>query len=264
MSRKVAKDLVTGDDIYPYCEGYSNEEYKTARKKLKVRKSNIPGAGKGLFAKEKLKKHELLGIYSGKMLSKREHRAMSDADASYVITLDIVKVIEGKRQYIIVDGKDGGNMLAMLNDGPHSGGEANVDIDSIGMMYTIRPIKKDEELLWDYGTKYWGSTTSSESRSPTHSSERARAASAPAASRASAPAASRASAPEASAAASTQARAVTRKSSSSEISHLYTRSPGGTVRSPPSSPGVTHFGTRSPRGTVRSPGGTVIGDGLPF
>lgn len=171
MSKKRANDLVEGADIYPYCEGYSNKEYKRIRNSLEVRESSIPGAGNGVFAAKKLKKGTKLGFYSGKMLTRQEHKQMSADDASYVVTLHWKRTVDGKRQYIIIDGKVSGNKLAMLNDGPHSGLEANVEMDDGGFMSTTRPIEEGEELLWTYGPKYWDVSSSSESSSPTHSSD---------------------------------------------------------------------------------------------
>jgi hypothetical protein len=178
MSKKRAKepewDLVKGPDIYPYADGYGflNNEYIKIHNFLEVRESNIPGAGNGLFATKKLKKGTKLGFYSGKLLTKEEHKKMSAEEAAYVVTIHWKRKVNGKRQYIIIDGNVSGNKLKMLNDGAHSGGVPNVDMDDGGFMYTTQDVEAGEELLWNYGTKYWDtSLPSSESRSPTHTSD---------------------------------------------------------------------------------------------
>lgn len=177
MSKKRAKepewDLVEGPDTYPYCEGYqfSNNEYKKIHNFLEIRESTIPGAGNGVFATKKLKKGTKLGFYSGKMLTKEEHKKMSAEQAAYVVTLHWKRKVNGKREYIIIDGNVSGNKLKMLNDGVHSGGVANVYMDDGGFMSTTQDVEAGEELLWDYGPNYWDTSLPSESRSPTHTSD---------------------------------------------------------------------------------------------
>jgi hypothetical protein len=148
-------DLVEGDDIYPYCEGFSNDEYKNAREFLEIKDSTIPGAGRGLFPRKRLEEGTSLGFYSGKMLSKREHENMRLSDSSYVVTLHWKRKVRGKRQHIIVDGNVSGNMLSIINDGPHSGHAANVEMDDGGVLYTTRVVEEGEELFWNYGNNYW-------------------------------------------------------------------------------------------------------------
>lgn len=150
-------DLVEGSNVFPYCEGFSNDEYKNARKFLEIKESTIPGAGRGVFARKRLEEGTSLGFYSGKILTKREHENMSPTDASYVVTLQWKRKVRGRRQHIIVDGNVSGNMLSIINDGPHSGHEANLEMDDGGVLYTTKVVEEGEELFWNYGNNYWGS-----------------------------------------------------------------------------------------------------------
>jgi hypothetical protein len=151
-------------EIYPYCEGYSNNEYKLASRFLEIKESTIPGAGRGLFTRKKLQGGTSLGFYSGKMLSTREHERMSYDDSAYVVTLHWKRKVGNKFQPIIVDGKVSGNMLSMINDGPHSGYAANVEMGDGGVLYTTRVVEEGEELFWDYGNKYWDTPRKRKSR----------------------------------------------------------------------------------------------------
>lgn len=126
-------------------------------KQVKVKKSKIKGAGKGVFAMTNILPFVVIGVYKGHFLSEEE--AIRLKNQTYLLR------IHPGRYYIDAKDKSISNWTRYINDpyGPKRDKKwkkrrkhvKNVAFSPDGFIYTIRPIEKGEELLVDYGDDYW-------------------------------------------------------------------------------------------------------------
>ena len=117
------------------------------RPATEVLPSSIPGAGRGLFAKRRIRKDFRLGEYKGEKISYAE---AAKRDHSYFIHVD-----PGGNSGFVIDGRSLSNPMRWPNHtvDPHRGlpnAEARVEKNRI-YYYTTRPVARGEELLTDYG-----------------------------------------------------------------------------------------------------------------
>jgi len=113
-----------------------------------VRKSTIPKAGKGLFAKTKIRRGEHIGFYEGKVLTDKEVEFEEYGDSLYLLWIC-------KDHWVFGEGKYG-NYTQYIN---HSR-KPNVELVTSTRWKTARfralsNIKEGEELFFDYGDYYW-------------------------------------------------------------------------------------------------------------
>lgn len=119
-----------------------------------VRKSNIPGAGNGVFAKKDIMKGEDLGYYTGEIISEEEFHKRYDDEGygEYVLYLSDPNK---KGKFLYVDSKYYSNWVSRINASRKTGKRANVYWDTEGHVFACRNIKEGEELLVNYGSEYW-------------------------------------------------------------------------------------------------------------
>ena len=125
---------------------------------LRVGKSAIAGAGKGVFSRECVPGNCVLGFYKGKIHTKR---ACDYLRSTKLLMLErkptwisIDDWIDGKHY---VDGARNGNWTQYINGSDHPGNpmDANVRFTGNGKIITTRLITPGEELLMEYGEEYW-------------------------------------------------------------------------------------------------------------
>lgn len=119
---------------------------------IKIIKSKIKNAGKGVSALKNLKKGTNLGIYKGKLLSKKQYNKLKDK--SYVWEIDTPKGV------IYHDGKfiKRNNILRYVNGVKSKNQKENVEAYQYNKTIryrTSKNIKKGEELIINYGEGYW-------------------------------------------------------------------------------------------------------------
>ncbi|HVG40203.1 MAG TPA: SET domain-containing protein [Chitinophagaceae bacterium] len=121
-------------------------------KYLRIKKSSIPDAGKGLYTTVFIPKHTLIVEYKGRITTWKE--VEYDSTNGYIYTVNTKHVIDAKRtlkalaRYAndalgLTRVKGVKNNCHFLNDG------LRVYIES------ARDIEAGEEILVDYGKKYW-------------------------------------------------------------------------------------------------------------
>jgi uncharacterized protein len=110
---------------------------------LEVKKSSIRKAGKGLFAKQKLKRRHILGEYVGEVLTYAQSK---DRDPSYFIHTS-----EDKTSGFVVDGVAMTNPMRWLNHSKKPNTQAELQTDGRILFVTTKPVKAGEELFIDYG-----------------------------------------------------------------------------------------------------------------
>ena len=121
--------------------------------KIIVRESSIPGAGLGVFAWRDLEADLVLGDYVGEECDE-------DADGDYVLYVSGYNS-KGKEVEMCVDAenKETSNWSRYINSVRAGDGRvknAKFFIRGSGIsVKTIRPIKRGEEVLVDYGPEYW-------------------------------------------------------------------------------------------------------------
>jgi SET domain-containing protein len=116
--------------------------------KFIIKKSSKKKAGKGLFAKVKIKKGEHIGYYTGKILNGKQ--IMKEP---YISSLYLMQVTED--YYILGEGK-GSGFASMINHCKKPNAEMVVSTRwKTARIRAIKKIKKGEEIFYDYGKEYW-------------------------------------------------------------------------------------------------------------
>jgi hypothetical protein len=110
---------------------------------IHIRKSECC-KGDGAFATKRMKPHTLLGQYKGLFIDNSE---VESSDSAYLMNYG---------NGIFVDARDPefSSWHRYMNSPYRTNKTANVRLTLGGLMYTIKKIKVDEELLWNYGTQY--------------------------------------------------------------------------------------------------------------
>ena len=106
---------------------------------LVARSSKIHGTG--VFARKDIKKGTTLIEYVGEKIGKREAEKRSEEGKS-VYLFELNKRVD-------IDGSVGGNGSQWVNHSCEPNAESELDGNSM-MILTIRPVKKGEELSYDY------------------------------------------------------------------------------------------------------------------
>lgn len=130
---------------HPYCAPHT----KTVLG-LSVRKSNVPNAGRGLFAERDFAKGEQIARYGGEILTTEEYdeRYSSEAMGAYGVQLDEARVIDARKT------SAGVARYACDYHGsrkrPNAEYVADDESDEVWVVAT-RAIKAGDEILTDYG-----------------------------------------------------------------------------------------------------------------
>jgi len=121
---------------------------------IKIRKSDIPGAGNGVFAKKDIPKGTELGYYVGEIINNKEFekRYKEYGHGEYVLELTDPK---NPRKQINIDAKKHYNWISRINAPKGTGKKASLHWDIHGLTIASRNIKAGEELLISYGKEYW-------------------------------------------------------------------------------------------------------------
>ena len=123
---------------------------------LEIRKSLIPGAGNGLFAKTEIPAQVVLGQYGGEMLSQSMYDALIPTNSTEYVMLLHPCALKNSAGIMAIDGKNG-NIFSRINYAPEE--FQNVTYVHLceppyTQIRTMRKILKDEELYMDYGGAY--------------------------------------------------------------------------------------------------------------
>jgi SET domain-containing protein len=129
---------------------------------LEVKESEIPGAGKGLFAKQDIPVGTYLGAYSGKKITEREANRLRKAKKDHYFfglpncSLNLPQNIG----YSIING-DPEHYISKVNFAPRSINNEEVEFINVAFLefctephirlYAIEEIKAGEELYATYG-----------------------------------------------------------------------------------------------------------------
>ena len=107
--------------------------------------------GIGAFASRSIRQDEFIGEYCGEVIMAADLESPERRDSEYIFDLG---------DQFAIDARAKGNKTRRINhaDTPHANVRANV-INHFGIrkvcMYAARDIIENEELLFDYGPKYW-------------------------------------------------------------------------------------------------------------
>lgn len=129
---------------HPYCKKHTKKVLGVS-----VKKSSIPGAGKGLFAERDFKKGENIVQYNGEILTVDQYdkRYGDDAMGAYGITLDENRVIDAAKTSAGV-ARYACDFHGSKAKGPNA---EYVSDDEEVWIVAIKNIKKGEEIFTDYG-----------------------------------------------------------------------------------------------------------------
>jgi hypothetical protein len=130
-------------------------------KAVRIKKSGIAAAGKGLFAAKKFAADEVLGVYAGDLFAET-HEVLSRRD--YVFTLSDVDSRDKNDLLLadwVIDARQRGNYTRFVN-----ADEKNPNVvpyllilpeieEPIVVLVTCRAVRENEEFFMPYGRKYW-------------------------------------------------------------------------------------------------------------
>lgn len=123
-------------------------------KNLQVKRSSIPGAGKGLFTKVDIKKGTRIVEYKGQVVTWKEVEKMADDRNGYVFffnnkyCLDAWKTKKGVAHYAN-DAKGIVRIEGVKNNAEYVTEKRRCFIEA------LRDIPKGSEILVGYGAEYW-------------------------------------------------------------------------------------------------------------
>ncbi len=124
---------------------------------LQVKKSSIPGSGKGLYTTTPIKKGEQIIVYEGDTLTWKEVRARYNndiLDANYLfwvksnVWIDAQETMESKARYAN-DANGFSRVKGLTNNA-----EYNV-IKGVPYIVATKNIPKGAEIFVSYGADYW-------------------------------------------------------------------------------------------------------------
>lgn len=110
---------------------------------LTVKDSTIAGAGKGLFAKRRLKKGTRLGEYIGERLT---YAQAHGRDESYFIHTS-----EDGKSGFVIDGKRMDNPMRWPNHSWNNNAQAEIQEDGRIIFRTKKPVGAGKEIFINYG-----------------------------------------------------------------------------------------------------------------
>jgi hypothetical protein len=119
----------------------TKEELDIKHNYIEIRPSNIPGAGRGVFAKKSIAKGTWLGYYRGTIV-----KLSGLENSDYALTL---------QDGTVVCGRENGNFVSVINCFTGSGKPNNVEFRSDGKLFSTMDIRANDELLTNYGKDYW-------------------------------------------------------------------------------------------------------------
>lgn len=129
--------------------------HRSLKDGTQIKKSAVPGAGDGLFAKRDFKKNEIIARYTGDLINtgNGEHRMDGFGGSHYVLELSQQIAIDAARTNT-ADGR-------MINDARGTGKRMNVRFvpnqrAKTVTIRTTRAVKAGEEFLLSYGRGFWG------------------------------------------------------------------------------------------------------------
>jgi len=124
-----------------------------APKNLVIKKSGLPGAGKGLFTRVPIKKGSLIVEYKGALTTWKKIVDNENFNG-YVFYINRNNVIDAKKRYSALgryanDAKGPGRVVGIVNNAHYITRGKKVFIQA------TRPIAAGGEILVSYGKEYW-------------------------------------------------------------------------------------------------------------
>ncbi len=120
-----------------------------------VKKSQLPGAGKGLFAKRDIKKGERFVEYLGEIITEKELDKRAEKDeygyAFYINSRNVIDAFHTPKELARYanDAKGLGRVKGLKNNCTYD------DWKKRGWIKAEKNIKAGEEIFVDYGKEYW-------------------------------------------------------------------------------------------------------------
>ncbi len=118
------------------------------QERFKIRKSSKRKAGKGLFARRKIRKGEHIGYYTGRILKEKQ----ADREP-FISSRYLLEICEDC--YILGEGK-GASFTRFINHSNKPNAQLVVSTRwKTARIEAIRKITEGEEIFYDYGDEYW-------------------------------------------------------------------------------------------------------------
>ena len=139
--------------FYPAFPPTEDEKY-VEQNMVEIRKSGIPDAGVGVFAKQPITSGRELGYYRGEILASHDFHARYAAQGYTVYVLVVTDPTDANNP-INVDASEHYNWASRINSPKGTNKKTNVYFHKDGRVFAKRNIKAGEELFVSYGSIYW-------------------------------------------------------------------------------------------------------------
>jgi hypothetical protein len=117
-----------------------------------IRPSTIEGAGRGLFAQQRIETDETIGYYTGEVIDEAEFYNPERPFSAYVLWVC--------RTHIIVGEGPKANYTRFINHSDEPNAYLTVSSRWKSARFrALRPIEAGEEIFFDYGEDYWDDET---------------------------------------------------------------------------------------------------------
>ena len=121
-----------------------------------VKKSNIPNAGKGLFANKDFKQNDVIGKYSGDILTRQQNSERHGKDNKYDMNAYGLAITSAKR---VIDASCNRGLMSLAN-GSASKAQSNARfmdklIQGKANVRATKKIRKGQEIIIHYGANYF-------------------------------------------------------------------------------------------------------------
>ena len=122
---------------------------------IEIKKSNIPGAGKGVFATKLIPKGSVMGYYKGKLYTQEQYEKLNNKD--YIFEL---KFRNQPNFYIDASNSKYSNWTRYVNGARKKSQKDMINTDTYQQCFNIyfeaiKDIHPGEELIISYGRHYW-------------------------------------------------------------------------------------------------------------
>jgi SET domain-containing protein len=136
------------------------KHFNFSRKKhIQIKKSLIPKAGNGVFAKKTIPKGVFLGYYLGDIICEKEYDRLKNK--AYIFAV-VVPTVGKKTKEIFINALDTriSNWTRYVNGAKTKNQEHLINIEAIQegfniCYYSLKQIKPGDELIMSYGEDYW-------------------------------------------------------------------------------------------------------------
>jgi len=124
-------------------------------KSLEVRKSTIPKAGLGLFARRSFRKGELVGYFKGELISDRKASSLKSPHQFYLIDLGKDNNLDVYESASLAKFANDAEGLVKVRSRKNNSTIYACSNQQMAFISATQDIEANEEIFLEYGKDYW-------------------------------------------------------------------------------------------------------------